>query len=55
MSVEQLRLDSDSAILEINKESDKFYVSIAHNEYAAIYLDRNQAHLLMLYLQEHLK
>ena len=52
MSVKELKLVTATTDLEITTELDCFKI-IAGEE--VIFLDRSQAHLLMLYLQEHLK
>lgn len=52
MSVKELELDD--GYLKINWLNDKLIVKIDVPCAVAV-LDRNQAHLLMLYLQEHLK
>lgn len=57
MSVIKLKLSDDRCDFEFRVYDDKrFVISICTLDgYELMYLDRNQAHLLMLYLQEHLK
>jgi hypothetical protein len=53
MSVKELKfISARSDVVVVSKAEVDFVVSINGQ---ATYLDRNQAHLLMLYLQEHLK
>lgn len=52
MSVKELSLDD--GMVTIKKNGDRFIIKLDVPCAVAI-LDRNQAHLLMLYLQEHLK
>ena len=56
MSVEKLVLGESPIKLEVAHGNSKIYLTlIDHKVLGGIVLDRNQAHLLMLYLQEHLK
>jgi len=52
MSCKELKLTTASVNLEASKVLDSFKIKIG---VMAIYLDRNQAHLLKLWLEEHLK
>lgn len=54
MSVEQLTLTTEIKVLDASIVLDTIRIEIAGNGLEFIYLDHNQAHLLMLYLQEHL-
>lgn len=54
MSVEELKFSEGGLNwFIINKEKDKFKIKLTDG--TCLSWDRNQAHLLMLYLQEHLK
>jgi len=56
MSVKELVLKDDFKDLTVKETGDKIEVEIVGlDSFAFVWLDRNQAHLLMLYLQEHLK
>jgi hypothetical protein len=55
MSVQQLRFDDRDKIFKITHDKDKFKIMIFGLFAIGVELDRSQAHLLMLYLQEHLK
>jgi hypothetical protein len=52
MSVKQLHFYTEHYDTWIEKDGNKIVIIIDNKSVA---LDRNQAHLLMLYLQEHLK
>ena len=59
MSVEMLELANEDIIFKIRKTKDatcdSWNVEIFEpNHWIDMIIDRNQAHLLMLYLQEHL-
>lgn len=55
MSAEKLKLTHEACDFYITSHSDKFKIEIMKaSGYRMIYLDRSQAHSLMLYLQEHL-
>lgn len=58
MSVEELRLSDVEHMTDMNvriAENKKFKIEIASDmDGDWLYLDRNQAHMLMLYLQQHL-
>lgn len=59
MSVKELEIKADgrtSIIIKHGTNTGKFGLQVTDGEYsAAVTFDRSQAHLLMLYLQEHLK
>lgn len=58
MSVKELSFeDKNQTSFDVWMSGEEFYITInaGAGEQAAAYLDRNQAHMLMLYLQEHLK
>lgn len=57
MSAEQLKFkDSIENSIEFKYRDDGVYLKIKDmNGIKNVYLDRGQAHLLMLYLQDHLK
>jgi hypothetical protein len=58
MSVKELKLDAGITQLRCNICMEKLIVLTIENKgdsAMVVVLDRNQAHLLMLYLQEHLK
>lgn len=56
MSVKEIVLISNSSPdLSIKKIGDKISIKFPDIPVAVAMLDRNQVHLLMLYLQEHLK
>lgn len=56
MSVDQLVLGDSPIKLKISSKSDKIYITLADEKtIGGIVLNRNQADLLKLYLQEHLK
>ena len=54
MSVEILRLD-DLTIYESKFASEKELIVIKFRDIGGVTLDRNKAHLLKLWLEEHLK
>lgn len=58
MSVKELELkDKDRNTFDMWPDGESFYVAVncGSDAHGAMTIDRNQAHLLMLYLQEHLK
>ncbi len=57
MSVQELRLKEGSSLIVVKHVSEGCFTFDTSNglTFNQIGLDRNQAHLLMLYLQEHLK
>lgn len=54
MSVKTLNIKNGFVDMEINVDDEGFTIVVFSSEYAAIELDRSQAHMLMMYLQEHL-
>lgn len=56
MSVQELKLKTQDTELKIKKIGECFSIDIGSEiSYDLIYIDHSQAHLLMLYLKEHLK
>lgn len=55
MSVEELRFEWQGRTLKVDRGNSDFKILIIDCCHTEFYLDRKQAHLLMLYLQEHLK
>lgn len=56
MSVEKLILGESPIKIELVCKNEKFYATLFDKKViGGIVLDRNQAHLLYLFLQEHLK
>lgn len=58
MSAKELVLTSGTTEVRVRHGTDtgKFGIQVTDDKSSAVYmLNRNQAHLLMLYLQEHLK
>ena len=55
MSVEQLVLTTQSIDLEIKEIGESVRLDIIGEEHEAICLDRNQARLLKIWLEEYLK
>ena len=55
MSVKELKFEYSNKVMEIEKVGEGIEIDIKGNEHEWIVLDRNQAHLLKLYLEEHLR
>jgi len=55
MSVKELKFEYLNKVMEIEKLGEGIEIDIKGNEHEWIVLDRNQANLLKLYLEEHLK
>ncbi len=56
MSVKELKFEDEYGSMEVSKDdADMICIELWKENYSQFTLDRNQAHLLMLYLQEHLK
>lgn len=56
MSVKKLNLTTSSADMHVMTEDNKIRIQVVSLDgLAVMMLNRNQAHLLMLWLQEHLK
>lgn len=56
MSVKELVLGNSPLKLRVTKVNEQIFIEMRDiKAIGAVALDRNQAHLLMLYLQEHLK
>lgn len=54
MSVEELKI-GDTELISLHFKGMAVTIRDKNKVMAGLILDRNQAHLLMLYLQEHLK
>ncbi len=57
MSVKELKFDDDEeVVMRVFTEGNDLILRVSNPESESdVRLDRNQTHLLMLYLQEHLK
>lgn len=55
MSAKELKFKYLNKVMEIEKLGEGIEIDIKGNEHEWIVLDRNQAHLLKLYLEEHLR
>ena len=54
MSVKELKFNYLNKVMEVERLGEGIEIDIKGNKHEWIVLDRSQAHLLMLYLQEHL-